>query len=1291
MSCRLQVLLVLAVLSPFTLSAWVPDQGGVWPDGRVPLALELNATNADASVAWEGAARAAIAAWNSHLQRVQLDVADSTGQPWYDNARSELFFDTEVYGERFPTGVLAITMITSDRGQRVEADIVFNRSEAWSLYRGAVPQHNAIDFRRVVMHELGHVLGLDHPDESGQQTTAIMNSTIGSVEAPTTDDRAGAHALYGYGTGSPPTILGGPSVSSPEVIQGVPVTFKVLAGGRGPFAYSWRRDSKPIAGVNSATLVLAAAELTDAGEYSVVVTNAGGSVTSARVGLAIQPAIAPTATPSYIPESTRWVGGKFTAAASLSAGTPPLRFEWRRDGQLIGTSSYPNFTVENLQFSDAGNYTMTAINVAGSVTTEAGRLSVLPVAPPIIARHPASKAVAAGERMALTVDVEGGPILSYRWQKDGVDIPGSSTSSLAIDSFTAADSGSYTVKLGIATGDLTSEPAIVTVLETSNPPVITAAPVSVTEFSGAALTFSITYEGTGPSIRWFKDGVPLADSAPSSPHLPPNFGRISGAKTATLRISETNTQDSGTYRVEVSNPYGSTSRTAQLIVLTGSKPLITAQPSWHSVAVGDAVSLSVGVQDWFASADRSWSNSPYVFQWFKDGQPIADGLSSNLRFNATLADHGRYFVRVTSPGGSVDSETAEVSVTSGQRPIITVHPANLLYDTGNSEQLRLAEVDHYIRARRSAREADTTSMQLVSASGPPVGGLTPGTYVVLATRNGVTETSRPFDIGFQTPRVPLIYSHPQGRTADLGESIYLYANATSYAPNSYQWFKDGAPISGATNSSLSLPNFAAADVGNYTLRVTSSAGTATSVPAILERRPSALPVIVQHPSSLTVREGYAADLQVRASGGTLRYQWFKDGGAIPGANQEAFTPFGRQPSDSGVYSVLVSNGTGSVMSSSAIVTIIRTSAGPSIIFPPASQTSPVGADVTFTVGAIGDPLPDRYQWRKDGFDIPGATDFELRLRNVQPSDAGAYSAVVSDAKGYATSAPATLTIDSNGRLINLATRAEVGTGDNLLIAGFVIGGTRPRAVMVRGIGDQLTNFDVSNVLRNPILKLFDGEGRLIAINDNWSAGGVLNGTRHEQKDALVLAAKQVGAFPLHDDTRDAALIATLAPGSYTAQVSGFINTSGVALVEIYELGKPDANRLINLSSRAFVGTGANILIPGLVVSGQSPRRLLIRAIGPGLDDFGVGNTLSDPVLTVYHDSDRIAQNDNWSQQPGADLVAQVTASVGGFSLQPDSRDAALVIDLEPGSYTVHIAGVMSATGVALVEVYEVSP
>ncbi len=266
-----------------------------------------------------------------------------------------------------------------------------------------------------------------------------------------------------------------------------------------------------------------------------------------------------------------------------------------------------------------------------------------------------------------------------------------------------------------------------------------------------------------------------------------------------------------------------------------------------------------------------------------------------------------------------------------------------------------------------------------------------------------------------------------------------------------------------------------------------------------------------------------------------------------------------------------------------------------------------------------------------------------------------------------------------GRLVNLSVRTNAGSGDNTLIVGLGIGGaatTGNKAVVLRGVGPTLAAFGVSGTLADPALEVFR-DGNSVAANDNWRLA-----------DAPAFAA--VGAFALTPGARDAALAAdNFAGGSYSIQIAGRDGGTGIALAEIYDATPAAAftaatPRLVNVSARTHVGTGDNILIAGFVVGGSSPVRVLIRAVGPTLGNFGVGGSLSDPRMDVVRNGTVVATNDNWNQ---AD--APVFARVGAFALPAGSRDAALVTTLEPGSYTVQIAGVGTATGIALVEIYEV--
>ena len=382
---------------------------------------------------------------------------------------------------------------------------------------------------------------------------------------------------------------------------------------------------------------------------------------------------------------------------------------------------------------------------------------------------------------------------------------------------------------------------------------------------------------------------------------------------------------------------------------------------------------------------------------------------------------------------------------------------------------------------------------------------------------------------------------------------------------------------------------------------------------------------------------------------------------------------------------------------------------------PTAQAASAGGNVNLFAGAVttsaaGGVVVTGYQWnfngqllidgpRLDGAIVSGAATPILTLRGVQAAEAGNYTVTRSTALDtYVTalvpggnvattsSNAAALTVVSTadvGRLVNLSTRANVGTGDNILIAGFVLGGAgndgSAKRLLVRGAGPALTRFEVPGVLTDPVLQVVNpNTGVPVAGNDNWAGDPTVAGV-----------ASQVGAFPLTDPASlDAALITSLTPASYTAAISGKGGGTGIALVELYDatVTSSTAPRLINLSSRAAVTDGAGNLIVGFVIGGSTPRTLLIRGIGPGLAQFNLGSVLADPVLQVYRTDTGapVAVNDNWW---GDATVSLVASRVGAFTLaDPASRDAALLVTLPPGAYTANLSG---GAGVGLVELYDV--
>jgi hypothetical protein len=270
---------------------------------------------------------------------------------------------------------------------------------------------------------------------------------------------------------------------------------------------------------------------------------------------------------------------------------------------------------------------------------------------------------------------------------------------------------------------------------------------------------------------------------------------------------------------------------------------------------------------------------------------------------------------------------------------------------------------------------------------------------------------------------------------------------------------------------------------------------------------------------------------------------------------------------------------------------------------------------------------------------------------------------------------------------NISTRAFVQTGDNVMIGGFIVQGSTPKKVIIRAIGPELgaPPYNIPNALANPTLELHDGTGALIASNDDWQhtiIGGIITSSQ-------VQDIQNSGHAP--GDPAESAIIANLPAGNYTAIVRGVNDTMGVGLVEVYDLDSAASSILGNISTRSFVQTGDNVMIGGFIVQGTQPKRVIVRAIGPELTQYGVPNALPNPTLELHDATGAlIASNDNWQTTIIGGIITstQVTDIQNSGYAPTDGRESAIIGDLPAGNYTAIVRGLNNTTGVALVEVYD---
>lgn len=342
-----------------------------------------------------------------------------------------------------------------------------------------------------------------------------------------------------------------------------------------------------------------------------------------------------------------------------------------------------------------------------------------------------------------------------------------------------------------------------------------------------------------------------------------------------------------------------------------------------------------------------------------------------------------------------------------------------------------------------------------------------------------------------------------------------------------------------------------------------------------------------------------------------------------------------------------------------------------------------GRNYTLTATTTGSGLS--HQWFKDGVALSGATSPTLSLGNPGATDAGTYALVVSSDKGSTVSAPLVLTVQAPnpGRIINLSARGAIPTPGQTFTLGFSVKhGSTPKPLLIRGLGPTLQPLIASQALVDPALTVFS------IVNEIPSTiGGNLDWVASPQ---MLEAQSNFTGLPLLASSTDAATILSLSQLN-TCEISEQANGTGVTLGELYDIDPtdgdaPESGRLVNVSARNHVGVDFDILVAGIVIDGNVPKTLLIRGIGPTLARWKVPGYLLDPELRLFKGSTLYATNDNWG---GSSQLSQAFSATGAFSLEENSLDAALLVTLAPGSYTVELRGINRTTGNGMIEVYEV--
>jgi Leucine-rich repeat (LRR) protein len=701
---------------------------------------------------------------------------------------------------------------------------------------------------------------------------------------------------------TPPAITTQPL--SRTNITGADATFNVIATGTAPLSYQWQFGGNSIAGATASTLTVNNVQLANAGNYAVVVTNVAGSIASAVASLTVwaPPAI------SIQPTSTTNLAGASASFSVTASGTAPLSYQWQFAGNNIAGATASSLTLNNVQLSDAGNYSVAITNVAGSVTSSVAVLTIW--AAPAITTQPSSRTNITGSDATFTVNATGTAPLSYQWQFGGNNISGATTSSLTLNNVQLSSAGDYSVVVTNIAGSLGSAVATLTVWA---PPAITIQPLSRTNLTGTSASFSVTATGTAPlSYQWLFGGGP-----------------ISGATTSSLTLNSLQLSDAGNYTVAITNVAGSLTSSAAALTIWAA-PAITAQPQSATNIAGTTASFSVSAT----------GTAPLSYQWQFNGVNLdgANGSSLSLN-NVQPSAAGNYTVAITNVAGAFTSATA--SLTVWVPPFIATPPisqtviasSNALFNvvSGGTLPLSYQWLANGIPLSNGGNISGATTATLNITGAQPNNA---AAYTVVITNVAGTVTSSPAAV--LTVNVPpSITLLPQAQTVIAGSNVTISVSASGTLPLTYQWrlygtnLVNGGNVSGVIAPNLTIAAAQPNNAGPYTVVISNVAATLTSSPPA-ELTVNVPPSITTQPQGLVVLVGSNVTFTVGASGtAPLSYQWRANGiNLVEGPNFVGTTTAtlnipNAQQTSSAAYSVLVTNAAASVLSSIANLLVIN--------------------------------------------------------------------------------------------------------------------------------------------------------------------------------------------------------------------------------------------------------------------------------------------------------------------------------------------------------------------------------
>jgi hypothetical protein len=916
-------------------------------------------------------------------------------------------------------------------------------------------------------------------------------------------------AATGSGLVTPPTITSQPG--NQTVAAGGSATFTVAATGAAPLSYQWRLNGVNIGGATTPSITINNAQLAQGGGYSVRVVNSAGAAVSVTAVLTVQ---APPVITQQ-PQSRSVAAGSTALFAVTAQGTPPLAYEWRRNGTPVPGATSATLVVTNVQPALEGDYTVRVSNNFGAVTSAVANLSISAV--PVIITQPQGTNVFVGATVTLSVGVSGSPPLVYQWRFNNVNIPGATGPNLTLSNLQTSDTGNYSVFVTNDVGAALSSPALLTV---TVPPIVTVVATDGNASEPGANTGTFTVRRTGSSGRGLTvefavngSAVPGNDyNTITSPVLIP-AGSLSETVTVTpLNDSSREGNETVVVSLNASAEYVLGSQSAATVTIFDDDNLAPSVTITNPIA-GSMYNAGANVAVSATASDADGSVAKVEF-FYNATNKIGETFAAPYSITWSNVPSGAHLLTAvaTDDLGST-GESAPVSIDVNRSPI-----ASIITPTNGASFFAPAQIN--ITATASDPDGAVTNVQFYAGTNLIGSDATPpytatfsavpaGTYALTARaidNQGVAGTSGPVIVTVVAapPRFDDTFAN---RGVIQGFTNFVTGNNSTYTKETGEprhdnktgghsaWIQWVAPGSGTctidTFSSdfdtvlavyrgtvVSSLTFVASndDYDGSTLQsglsFSATAGTAYMIAVdgygsgdfgnirFHLNLPNLSPVISQQPTNQTVNQGASATFVITATGAApLRYQWFFNSAGILNATNASLVLSNVRGTNDGTYYCIVSNAHGFATSASATLTV---RVPPAIVTQPAAQTVNPGATASFGVTVSG-TAPFTYQWRLNGTNLAGRTSPTLVLNNVQHTNAGNYSVSIANAIGSAVSQSAELIV--RPQLVSV--RRLISGGD----AELTLRGTPGRNYVVEISTNFTAWFPVTNVTVSTVPQL----------------------------------------------------------------------------------------------------------------------------------------------------------------------------------------------------------------------------